>query len=489
MIVQKNKFSVRSQDKVKEFELSDLFTEEFYRTCDVHLERYCSDLIVVNEIYLNIIQPVQAIVIFLKKENIKYIWFQKPEENLFSMVMDAAGICKIKTIGIPRFYRSKRKIVGYINTFLAAGYLFWKQLMYLHSDTIETDNSNFSVIRTPAAKKKLSFIEGLTVKYENFVDNKTIYHCFWRSKRLRWVLQSWFYSYHELMKIKFCIEKMVGKYSASESFYYYSKRMAHTLLYQFMLKQYFNNNKGKTFYTGNNLDRFSIIEERLARKYKIKIICIPHGLEYGFKLPHCFVGDIFYATSEKAAAHLNNIYHTNKFVYDSKITQKMFSVNHNVTDKKKVIFFTEPREVFVNIKIIDQLLPLLEKENISLALKLHPKDQISDYIKYKMRVDFVDDFKEAVSQNICFSRKSTTLLEAVYNGSQAAAILTNAKDKAVFLSFPSLQDERIKVFYEIQHLFEWIKKVYEKEYKKGDGESKHEIISHVSSTISSNKRK
>jgi hypothetical protein len=102
----------------------------------------------------------------------------------------------------------------------------------------------------------------------------------------------------------------------------------------------------------------------------------------------------------------------------------------------------------------------MEKKQMQLSIKLHPKDKKSDYEKYESRVNFIEDFNDAVSRNICFSRKSTTLLEAVYNGSVSGAILINAKDIAVFNTFPSLQDEKIKVFNSTSDLFKWLKSEY-----------------------------
>jgi hypothetical protein len=79
---------------------------------------------------------------------------------------------------------------------------------------------------------------------------------------------------------------------------------------------------------------------------------------------------------------------------------------------------------------------------------------------FDKKIKFIDEFKEAICSNICFSRKSTILLEAIYNNSQAAAILTNNKDRIIFNTFPSLKDDKINVFYDKDELFNWLMKEY-----------------------------
>ncbi|RDU21998.1 hypothetical protein [Anaerosacchariphilus polymeriproducens] len=461
--------------KKKELELSDLLTDECYKFCEEQVKRYKNDLYVVNEVYLNTVQPVLAIILFFKKNNIEIVKFKHTNRNLYSMVMDAAYVCQIKTLGTDKYYKLVRIIVGYLYTYITAAYLIVQMILRPYSGKMES-NIKFSVIRTPAAKKKMSFLKDISVKYEylkeNISEDLSIYNCFHRKMRIWWAILSWFYSYRELKKIRHWASQMIGPYSGVELFYFYSKRITHTLLYEYLLNAYFRKFIGKIYFTGNNLDRFSLIEEHIAKKYNIIIVCIPHGLEYGFKLPHCFVGDIFYATSKQTALHLNSLYHTEKFVYDSAIAKKMFSVHENGDQKTKIVFFTEPREVNVNLNILKELLPIMEKENMKLYLKLHPKDQKSNYLKYESNIAFIDDFNEAISHNICFSRKSTALLEAIYNNSKAAAILINSKDKAVFYTFPSLQEKKIKVFDNTQALFEWLKKEWlkketrKKAYKK-----------------------
>ena len=97
----------------------------------------------------------------------------------------------------------------------------------------------------------------------------------------------------------------------------------------------------------------------------------------------------------------------------------------------------------------------VKKEGLRLCLKLHPKDNLKNYSSFD--VDLIDSIEEALINNICFARKSTTLIECIYNNSKAAAILTNSKDICLFHTFPSLQNKEIHVTTNVNELFKWIK--------------------------------
>ena len=65
-----------------------------------------------------------------------------------------------------------------------------------------------------------------------------------------------------------------------------------------------------------------------------------------------------------------------------------------------------------------------------------------------------------MTNNICVSRKSTVLLEAVYNNSTSIAIITTNKDRNVFETFPSLKSDKIIKTYSTDDLLEQILKHY-----------------------------
>ena len=121
----------------------------------------------------------------------------------------------------------------------------------------------------------------------------------------------------------------------------------------------------------------------------------------------------------------------------------------------------------VNAQIIGKLLPEMKKRNIPLYLKRHPKDNPKEYDVFAQDIGVIEDLKEAVCGNICIARKSTVLLEGLYNNAACAAIVTNEKDRAIFSMFPSLQDKRIEVFKDIPALIQWIEDTW---MQDGSGE-------------------
>jgi hypothetical protein len=434
-----------------------MFSDQVFEECNKIAEQYDEEIWIVNEVFLNRVQPYKAIEIFLSDLDIEVIELEKPDDSLVPLVLDFAKKKGIKVKGISNFYKVKNVLYGQMNIILSSIYLIFKMLKVPHTSEISSNKEKISLIRTPASLKKLSFLNDVDIRYEDYNHKNSIYNCFSKQKRIYWVIKSWIGSRKKMKSIRNYIQSAIGPFSSVEAYKYYGKRIVHTILYSIILDTFFATNQGKKFYTGNNLDRFALIEEATAKKHNIDTVCIPHGLEYGFKLPHSFIGDEFYTTSFNASLHLNQLYDTNKFIFSHEIAKKMFSVNY---DKKKserdIVFFTEPREVEVNYKIIEELIPLLNSKNLQLFIKLHPKDKKSDYERYYEDIKFIYDFNASITGNICISRKSTTLLEAVYNNSCAAAILINNKDKVIFNTFPSLQDKSIKAFNSVDKLFEWI---------------------------------
>ncbi len=439
------------------YEIDDFYSDRLFEKCNAIAEQYESKLWIVNEVFLNRVQTYKAIELFFSDFEIDCIVFDKPSRKILPLLLDYADCNGIKTKGEPFLYGIAQKIIGFISIILSANYLMFKMIRIPKACNVISYNSKISLIRTLAAKNKLAFLKNVDFRFENIDDKDSIYNCYCLNRKLWWVIKAWSKSYGEIRRYCDYIQNKIGKYSSVDAYEYYSKRIVHTILYSLVINDYFSYNQGKMFYTGNNLDRFALIEEEFAQKHNIEVVCIPHGLEYGFKFPHCFIGDRFFTTSYNASLHLNSLYKTNKFEYSNDIATNMFSVKcENLKSDQKIVFFTEPREVEVNLKIIDELLILLKSKGLQLSLKLHPKDKFSDYEVYSNDIEIIHNFNESVTSNICISRKSTTLLEGIHNNSVAAAILTNNKDRVIFNTFPSLQDKSISVFESVDELFKWI---------------------------------
>lgn len=447
------------------FDFEDIFTLEFFKHTDKLSHKYNSRTFYVNEIYNSFILPYLALSYFVGNEKITKIDCIQADPLLKSICIDlGANNSNIEVKGaIYNYDKVIKHISGLFLLLITFAYLIWQMMKIPHKKNFEV-SSKFAIARTNAGISKMRNFD-IPIEFEDFNKQDSIYRLFPIRKRLIWVWLSFIRSFNELEKIKKITNNYIGKNTSILAQKYYSKRLVHTQLYFQIVDNYFSVNSNSTFYTTNNLDRFSVIEERLSKKYNIKSICIPHGLEYGFKFPKGFSCDIHYTNTLYAETFLNNLYNTTKFVFDIGVAEKMFKLE-NITrsNQKKVVFFTEPREVYVNQEIIETLIPLLEKKEIKLYLKLHPGDKKSDYTKYN--VHFINNLDEALTGNICISRKSTTLLEATYNESVAAAVLINAKDKSIFYTFPSLQSERINVTKSIPELFKWIIQEYEIKNKK-----------------------
>lgn len=441
------------------FPFEDLFSEEFYIYVNQQSHKYTNNTIYVNEIYNSFILPYLALKYYIEKNNIIKIDCSRADFHIKSLCIDLySNFNHIRVIGnISPITKTLNKLKVLLLPLLSAIYLIYKLVLIPYKTS--NFNKTIAVIRTKSGKSKMRNFD-IPIEFEDYNRKTSIYRLTSISKRIKWILISYIQSFKEINVIDRIVKNYIGNNSSNLVTLYYSKRVVHTLLYYKTINNLFGKNSFDIFYTTNNLDRFSVIEEKLAKEYNIKSICIPHGLEYGFKLPKGFSCDLHYTNTLYAADYLNKLYETDKFVYDENIAVKMFKSNTTKkSNKGRVVYFSEPREVYVNQIIIEELSSLLKDKGIELFLKLHPKDKISDYEKYGLTI--MTDLDDALSGNICISRKSTTLLEATYNDSVAAAILLNAKDKSMFYTFPSLQSERINVTNSIPELLNWIVNKYE----------------------------
>lgn len=323
---------------------------------------------------------------------------------------------------------------------------------------------NFSVIRTKATDEKISVLKN-DFKINFFVDDISYKNTNYKSMYISSILNKMI----ALVKVPLItIKDIFSLYKESKQFFdvYF---FAH-LLYRYILRiplkstyEYYLNilmkQSSGSYITGNKEDRYAICEKRLAKKNNIKTICFPHGLEYSFKEPAGLVGDTFYCLSESSRKKLSSIYKENKFIYNVDIVTKMFYKECKIKlNFKRVVFFTEARDkqdIIINKQIIEEII----KDNIHVFLKLHPKDNISNYAEYKDKIAVISTINEAITNNICIARKSTILVEAFYNNSTSIAILINDLDKNILENyFPSLNDEKIIKFYNLDNLTDYILK-------------------------------
>lgn len=422
------------------FEIGDLFSNNTIEYANENADLYYRKTCLVNELYDAYVLPYYNISEFIKRKNIEVIDINEANGNLIGLISSCAKNGLVKIIGNPQI---KKRIKTNCTKIGAFFYLLIHQIGQPTKYKKE-ESESIVFIRSKAAKLKFSKFENIDKLYENTPGVGNIYRQLTLFKRVKLLLKAIKLSKQYENELKNTLTAYGLEKCIPVALFYYAKRMLHTGFYYLVENEIISNSTYKVLYTGNNLDRFAINEENVAKKNNLELRVIPHGIEYGYRFPKEFIGDIFYTCSENAANCLNQLYKTNKYRYSEEISRRMFDLELSPQKPVQVIYYSEPREYMVNIEIVKKLIPILTDHNIPLFIKLHPADVLENYkCLFDMGVQEIKEFNSAICGNICISRKSTTLLEAVYNKSKAIAILINDKDRCIFHSFPSLQDKQI----------------------------------------------
>ena len=436
----------------------DLFSREFLKYSDEQADNYYIDHYCVNEMFVYQVQKYLTLKFFIEQnDTIEEIEFDKPSLDLKFYAINIAKEKGLKVNGGGFWQEKKNKAQSLFLNFASFAFLFLKMIRIPKSNDEITVSDKFTVLRKRSKQSIQRFkkFDGIQKEIEDVYSKDSVYRLFPRSSRIGWVLRGYSQSIKDFRTISKFYGPKVGNGTVSLMYQWYAKRAVHTALFSELLAHYMPFFKGKTYYTGSNLDRYSVVEEIIAAKNDIKTVCIPHGLEYGYKFPKGFSCEFCYTTGEETAKHLNRLYQTDKFKWDEEVAIKMFKLDGSKPHPQMVVFFTEPREVHVHYKIIEELAPMLKNIGVKLYLKLHPADNPHDYDG--LHLDIITDYNLSLTNNICIARKSTTLLEAIYNGSKAIAIITNALDQNFFDTFPSLKTDIIIKTYSVIELFEVIK--------------------------------
>lgn len=443
----------------KSFLVDDLYTRDFYEYCRKYVDSFYIDAYSVNEVYDNVYQDYLALQMLLEHKKVDVIDLKDANEDVCFYLTDLAKQKGIQVKNSRLLFRSIRNRVDFTLTkFASLGYFLYLMAKISYTGEKIEPHKDFSVIRAKSSAGKIKRFDNIQKEFEYPFDKQTIYRLFKLGKKWSWVFKAYFRSFKVMREFKEFYFRLSGKWSVFALNNFYKRRIVHAELYKLMLDEYFSYFHGCNFYTGNNLCRFSVIEDQLAKKHGLKSYNIPHGIEYGFKYPKGFSSDVFYANTQYTADWLNKLYNTDKYIFNEAVTTKMFKLDNPKPHKKHVVYFSEPREVEVNIQIVSELIPLLKEQGITLYLKLHPGDVKSNYDN--LDAPQLTDYTEAMVGNVCIARKSTCLLEAIYNNSTPIAIITNPKDQTIFDLFPSLNTEKIIKTYNVKELFEQILKYY-----------------------------
>lgn len=433
--------------------IDDLFDEDYYKYSDSLATTFYNETYGVNEVFNNRIQAYLALKKWLTENRPSSLNVKMSNDDLIFYAKDLGHELGIEVQGYSAIKRIKVSVAYHATVIASAVDFLYLQSKIKHTASIVVSDK-FAVVRHKGAIKKFRKFTEISQERESLFEKDSIYRLFPLSKRMKWVFEAYFNSYKAFRTMKDFYCSILGSHFKYPLMSFYKKRIVYAELYELLMDDYLSHFKGRNFYTGNNLDRFSVIEDQLCKKYNIKSYNIPHGIEYGFRFPKGFSSDIFYVHSQYTADYLNKLYSTDKYVYDEAVIRRMFEYGYNKPHEQMVIFFTEPREVNVNLEIINWLLPGLKKEGITLYLKLHPGDNKHNYDG--LDVEYITDYDLSMTGNICVSRKSTILIEAIYNHSLPVAIITNPKDNSTFNMFPSLNAKEIIKTYSIDELKEVI---------------------------------
>ncbi len=439
--------------KNKEVRVDDLYDESFYALSDAEAGKYYNDTYGVNELYNNLIQDYIAIKKWVNENVPNRLVVSEADKFFEFFIADIGEKSHIYVEGLGCVTKFATWLIYHasiLSSTLYFAYILFK-IPYKPGITVA---DKFAVVRTKASIKKFKKFTEISQEVESFYEKDSIYRLFPKWMRFGWAFKAYKNSWKTFHIMNAFYTPLLGKHFKYAMMDFYRKRIVYAELYKLMMDEYLSHFQGKEFYSGNNLDRYSVIEDQLCKKYQIKSYNIPHGIEYGFKYPKGFSSDVFYVHSQYTSDYLNNLYHTSKFVYDDSIIRRMFEYHYDKPHDKMIIFFTEPREVNVNVDIVNGLLPKLKEKGLKLYLKLHPGDNKANY--EGMEVDFVTDYELSLTGNICISRKSTILLEAIYNNSLPVAIITNPKDQTTFNLFPSLNAKEIVKTYNVDDLYDVI---------------------------------
>jgi len=444
----------------KSIYIDDLFDKSFYEYSNRNADRFYNQTYGVNEIYDYIVFEYLALNEFIKNnvEIIDHVDVSKAAQDVRFYFIDICRNHGIRIKGIHYFEFIANKVKYATYHFGSCLYLAYLMFMIPYTKEIIHKGDKFSILRYPANFTKTKNFSDIYKEYESPYEKKSIYRFFPRINRVGWVIKAYVSSFKTMNDIKHFYKPRLGEWSVLALNSFYKKRIVHTELFKCLLEHYFPYFRGKCYYSVYNLDRFSIIEDRIAHTNGIKTYNIPHGIEYGHKYPKGFSSDVFYALTDSSADSLNKLYNTEKFVYDQNVVLKLLRIENVTPHSPHIVFFTEPREVYVNIEIIKGLVPKLRKKGWELYLKLHPSDKISDYENLDAKI--LTDYSESLCNNICISRKSTILLEAIYNNSVPVSIITNVKDQTIFDNFPSLQSEKIIKTHSVDELVSVIENYY-----------------------------
>ena len=350
--------------------------------------------------------------------------------------------------------------------FLTIGYLAALCVMpRVKANVKMVKGGKLCVARTFATVNKLNFLKVESVKFYNEMpfsyETPVNLYNLQIKQRVKAFINGVIIFFIDVFKLGLEIAKYLNFKDTLRAIQLYTFRIPHKVGFSAYIEQLIDYEKPNIVVTGNKEDRFALSEQTVCRRKAIELICYPHGLEYGMRLPRGVVGDKFFCYSQETKSYYENIYSCTgqEFHYAPDIVAKMLGnatrSEDVITAPPRIVFFPESRGKDINLKIISELL----RAKLEIYLKLHPLDSEDAYLALGLKEDnLILDFDDAITGNVVLARKSTVLLEAVYCSSSSCALLFDSGDEQVFNEqFPSLWDERIMRVRNIEQLCDWLK--------------------------------
>ena len=273
--------------------------------------------------------------------------------------------------------------------------------------------------------------------------------------RLKCVFFAPFIIFKEVFAILVFVFKYLKFIDVFEIINFYKVRLVTFCVFEFYFDNFIRNNSFVSLITTNKECRYSGLDIYLCRKYNLTSICYPHGIEYSFKLPLGLPGDKFYCLSSNSKDFLENLYdNKNKFIFDKYIAESLLAKRTGTTNtSKRIVFFTESRNIDANKNII----VLLLNSGVEFNIQLHPSDSIKNYPEFpKILFEKVNN---SIVSNYIIARKSTVLLEGIYNDSICIAVLLDENDRMSFQLFPSLYSPKIQRIYDSEKFISYLRKI------------------------------
>ena len=249
-----------------EIDVNSIFTREFYKYSDSKVANYDSKSFVSNEVFMLLIQTYLAFQLFVDTH--KESSFSVKGNDLYSLIIkDIAKNKNLKYEGNCWLIKQKYRISFYTKSIASLFYLLYLMARIGYKNETIDKGGDFAILRSKPAVLKFKNFSNVKCEVENPKSQQSIYRLFPLHTRILWIIISYFESFVEIKNIKKLIAQQLGVNSSFWAYDFYAKRLVYTLFVKRVMDSFFSQQSGRKYYTANNLDRFSVIEETLAKKY------------------------------------------------------------------------------------------------------------------------------------------------------------------------------------------------------------------------------